>query len=470
MAGDYSIIVNKLVDLYVNNWTKFLMCSPYKESPWIPLRKDGDGYRYLTKKDIYLHLRGYYNVGVYAAPKAAKFITFDVDVMDTEIVRKIMDTLERIGFDRDKIYVSISGGKGYHVEMFFDRPVANNALDKLYEIVIQEGGFDSNKVEFRPTPSRAIRLPLSTHYKTGNMGWFLDRNTFKPTEMYDYIFYIQKVSRDKLDKIVNSIKLKPKPKPPEPPALADHIGIDFDRMPQIEEPKTRHDLMVDIATELRYGGHSRDEIYDALLKWADEQDQALIQSSPLTVQKDAKDISEWVFSEKFTIYKKHLDEIDRVFVYTPEDINWILNGKNKTQRRILFMLCTSGKIYSKVTSSYKLMAEDIGCVIESARSNVQKMREAGLIKAYNGRTIVRGGEFKKDPNMYLKGDCVEQVVNPEHVAAYTYCGKVIWRDIVAMYAEVMSGALGRKLSRYVGEAEARDIRRILKEREEKEAV
>ena len=101
-----------------------------------------------------------------------------------------------MGLPRDKIYVSFSGRKGYHVEVFFDRIVDGNTLFNLYCHVIRNGGLDPDKVEFRPTPSMAIKLPLSVHGSTGNICWFVDRETFNFIEDEEYILSIEQVRVD----------------------------------------------------------------------------------------------------------------------------------------------------------------------------------------------------------------------------------------------------------------------------------
>ena len=101
--------------------------------------------------------------------------------------------LRSLGLPRDKAYVSFSGRKGYHVEVFFDRIVDLGSLFNLYCHVIKGGALNPEKVEFRPTPTMAIKLPLSVHGKTGNVCWFVDQATLKPIEDAAYIAGIEPV-------------------------------------------------------------------------------------------------------------------------------------------------------------------------------------------------------------------------------------------------------------------------------------
>ena len=59
-----------------------------------------------------------------------------MDDGNRETVEAILDALTDMGVPRSRIYVSLSGGKGYHVEMFFDEIVSTEDLQTLYQNVI----------------------------------------------------------------------------------------------------------------------------------------------------------------------------------------------------------------------------------------------------------------------------------------------------------------------------------------------
>ena len=110
-----------------------------------------------------------------------------------------MDELIEIGIPRDRIYASYSGGKGYHVEVFFEGIVSTERLHALYKYVIQKRDLDPRKVEFRPTHTSAIKLPLSAHAKTEKICWYVDRDNLMPIERMDYIMEIQPISLGEID-------------------------------------------------------------------------------------------------------------------------------------------------------------------------------------------------------------------------------------------------------------------------------
>ena len=131
-------VASKIWALYVNNVSHMKLCRD--GVIWEPKQESGEPQR-LNMKKIHNHLRGVYNVAVFCSQKSSKFICFDVDINDGGVVRKLIDVLVDLGFDRERIYISISGGKGYHVEIFFDKVVANESIanykSELYKTKIK---------------------------------------------------------------------------------------------------------------------------------------------------------------------------------------------------------------------------------------------------------------------------------------------------------------------------------------------
>ena len=74
---------------------------------------------YFTDKVIESHIDGKYALCVFAGPKVTRFISVDVDEGGKKVVRQVVDTFVKFGIPMDRIYVSTSGRKGYHVDIFF---------------------------------------------------------------------------------------------------------------------------------------------------------------------------------------------------------------------------------------------------------------------------------------------------------------------------------------------------------------
>jgi len=147
----------------------------------------------LTDSLIKQHLRGTKTYGVFNANTVNKFITFDIDFSDDMPMArwatgKMVNVLCRdFGIPFGDIHVSYSGNKGYHIDLFLDKPIKLTDAEAFYEKVRNRAELERHQVEFRPTYKQGVKLPLGVHAKTGNRCWFVDRETFEPIESFDYL-------------------------------------------------------------------------------------------------------------------------------------------------------------------------------------------------------------------------------------------------------------------------------------------
>ena len=164
-----AIVAERLLSLYFVN-----------KSSYIEQYKDKQGRvkythhkRRITLDDMIAHVEHKRTLGVVVDKTTGltNFMAFDVDTKDNAYD----DTLELVellvtyyGIDQQFIYVSNSGNKGYHVELFFDEAIQWQALEPFYLEVIEKLGKTKKEVELRPT-ANGLKLPLSVHRKTGNL-------------------------------------------------------------------------------------------------------------------------------------------------------------------------------------------------------------------------------------------------------------------------------------------------------------
>lgn len=190
MEPDFFAVADRLCDLYITYRRRYVVmqAAPELEAGYrIYMPKSSSGPVKLTNRAVCRHLNRQIAISVFAGAYSSKFICFDVDYPDLFEVKKLIEILNGYGVSRDLIYVSTSGGKGYHVEIFFDGLVYTEQLRKFYDCVCVDGNFDPHKIEFRPTNGQAIKLPLSVHFKTGRVCWYLDRDTLQPIEDPAYV-------------------------------------------------------------------------------------------------------------------------------------------------------------------------------------------------------------------------------------------------------------------------------------------
>ena len=148
-------VVNRLCDLYISYRGRYVMMLPQAGKIFMP--KTSSGPAKLTNRAVCQHVNRQIAIGVFAGAHASKFICFDVDLPDPSEVRRLMDAMVFYGVPRDLIYVSTSGGKGYHVEIFFDGLVYTDRLRTFFDCVVLKAESNPLKVEFRPTNGLSIK-------------------------------------------------------------------------------------------------------------------------------------------------------------------------------------------------------------------------------------------------------------------------------------------------------------------------
>nr|WP_144922358.1 hypothetical protein [Paenibacillus bovis] len=187
----YSQAIGKLNELYITSRRRYLVqtestyyTNDRSKSPKVWTLNDGMLAR---------HLEGTNTYGVFNARDVNKFMTFDIDFADdTEAgqraTKEIIATLiTQYNITLDDIHVSISGNKGYHIDLFFDEMLPVELAEKFYHNVIKDAGYPSDKVEFRPTWAQGVKLPLGKHQRTGRRCWFVNPRTLEPIKSFDYL-------------------------------------------------------------------------------------------------------------------------------------------------------------------------------------------------------------------------------------------------------------------------------------------
>lgn len=386
-------IVNKVTSLYVTYRGRYVMAVDGKI--FIP-HQDGF-YKKLDNRAIINHVNQRYAIGVFSAEYGSKFICFDIDVHDKEVAKKVIDGLCEFGFHKEHIYVSTSGGKGFHVEMFFNDLVYVDDLRNLYLWVIKRKGLDSKKVEFRPTFHQAIKVPLSIHHKTGNVCWYLDNETFEPIESLDYVMGIVQLDRDEVEKMIQE-KINPADlldKKENKKAASFSSASYMQEETNMTGPGMRHKMMLAIAIRERYRGASQEEIQAKLEAWVAEQNPEFITDSWDFVMKDVESLASYVWNDKFKTYSKE------IFI-TENDLKTLLGLHGMFKKKLLFLIILFYRKFGIVRMSYERMAEYIG----SSRNGVIKAlaslkEEGGMISTKQGAAYVSEGKLRSTSNEYV---------------------------------------------------------------------
>jgi hypothetical protein len=189
------LIYAKINELYIQTRSKYLVQFP---DSYVTFNKKHSA-RVVVLNDSMLktHIDGDLTYGIFNGGYFNKFITFDVDFNDKGLARwatlKLIDVLVReFTIMRQDIHVSISGNKGYHVDLFFDKPIPVKEIRAFYDQVIATvGKLPDGQIEFRPSWTQGVKLPLGVHQKTGNRCWFCDNETLTHINSFDYLLDVQ---------------------------------------------------------------------------------------------------------------------------------------------------------------------------------------------------------------------------------------------------------------------------------------
>ncbi len=277
-------IVSKISDLYIsrrNKWVLYLLA----EQKIITISR-----RALTDNDIYAHLEGKAPVGIHTPKRLSKWLVFDVDsatgIYDAAIVTsELVNKLEQY-FNPEDIHIVFSGGKGYHVALFFDKLISNSDLVAFAkEVTIFNQGNPDVNIEYRPESDdgKAIKLPLTKHFRTGDFCPFVDRS-FRPIpDPHDYLMSIRPITP--IDFKVFSQRsvlgrLKQNPAKPLPIGLKEvnvfdeaHLAKVWQNgLPEGGKQRNRHELP--LAIWLKDQGYDKETVKNMLLKFTDREHKA----------------------------------------------------------------------------------------------------------------------------------------------------------------------------------------------------
>ena len=372
--------------------------------------------RISSKYDAYnimMHLNGEYAVCVYAGEHATKFMTIDVDLNDPAVVHKVIDTMVDMGIPRELIYVSFSGRKGYHVDIFFRNYVYNEYTYKFYWAMIERSGLDPRKVEFRPTKKMCIKIPLGVHQETGKRCWFVDRETLEPIEDFSYIFEVHKIDmnyftdlvknlvNEHMRSIYNEIAVENEKKKSQPKVKSDYNSL------VVTAPGTRHNLQKKVAARARMDGMDYDGVVQAQMDWYNSQDKSKIMTPEDEVRVDAEELAAWAV-KNVTIkhVKKESKEFrrDPTIRITKQMISYILRAPKKSGQLVLFLLAIfCGKYGGEAKISIKTIAEYVGVSDRVVSDNIHKIVNDGLVEKertfskYDKLATVRGANIYRFP-------------------------------------------------------------------------
>lgn len=403
--------IEKILDLYGEERTSFFWARNGRVLHVKESKAKGKGAKYLTRGHIYRHLMGDYAVCVLGSPDGSAFTCFDVDSGGWAMASRVMEALRDMGVPADRIYASTSGGKGYHIEMFYDRKVPYMDQRLVYRKMLASIGASAHEVEFRPTHTQAIKLPLSKHHKTGNWCWYLNTETGQPYEGSEYVFKIERMPADQIVEIARVIEAEDRARSGNicdstvtmndiVDATASAEGerraveyelVDLINLPRITAPGERHHLVMCIAMAYRAEGMDRWTAMELLRAWYGAQDKNLTLTPEHEAIDDIESVVNWVFSK----YKPSTweDGERRKAKFTASRVEQILSVTGLTARAMLFQTYVWTACSDCNRSTEEEMARIYGVSQYSIHSTKKSLVEKNILQFKAGKTVRRDGRY-----------------------------------------------------------------------------
>lgn len=476
-------IASKLMDLY---------CFNRKKYRYMFRGRDGEAQYHavdkpLTVMQIYKHLDGLMTVSVCAGDFDTVFSTFDIDEPGLDKVRLVLDKLAALGIPQDKMYVSTSGNKGHHIDIFYDKPVYKSQGENLFNHLRQDPEVAAIRLEYFPTGGKCIKLPLGVNFKTGRRCWFLDPQTLEPIESLEYVLGVEKWSKAEFEAVVHRLnkevfmdrleqaqayaaekkaarseKVEKEVREVAQAYITKHAE---DKDPVITGPGQRHNLMLKVAVHRRcMGAPDAEAVYNEVMEWYGRQDQSEVTSSEREIEDDARAIARDVCNRYDPVMtwarKAYFRDQEKTGVITSLDLQNILLCEKKSMRKVAMLVCAYTRCFGSCKMGYDKMAEKVGLARSTVEAAISELIKMKLIKWWKrGGTIVINGQPRPNPNEYKFTD--QQLVEgaPSFMKKDTiFVFDDVRENFLAFYYRVLMRMINpEEISKYISKKEMEAI-------------
>lgn len=439
VSKNYELIAERIFELYI-----------VKEYPFIKQKVDGT-YSWMYNigklsdnnyKILINHLHRKQTIGIMCHTHS-KFICFDVDFKEDKLLsrwytQKLVNLLQAFNFAQKYINVSLSGSKGYHVEIFFEEVVSYKQIEYLYDLVLEElyysTDYDSltvtnntnmtleqlkNKIELRPKSNIGVKLPLSIHQVTKNVCYYCDNITLEPIKDINYILEIKRCSREYIEYAIelgnefryerNSInkfnaEVKEKVNPAKSQKLYTSEEYTIDYIEDLIESGlqyqgSRHNSLMKIARYYYHLGVSIEENEKSLCDWMSWQDQRYYNSSEIEWRIDIKSILKYVYDNA-----RGLTGVVRDVTINKNEMMEVLKHSARKKKLLFYALIIHSKRYSissgEFYMTYEQINESTGLADDTITKYIKELSQEGEIEITR-QNEKRNHSNKNLPNKYI---------------------------------------------------------------------
>ncbi|TDM45169.1 hypothetical protein ETI06_13030 [Macrococcoides goetzii] len=427
-------VVKKINELFITYRKKFIVQN----------KKDSD-FKFSTIDKYSIndtvvkrHLQGKQTCGIFSGKAFTKFISFDVDTKENSEVdtRYLVDILEReFNIARSDIHVSISGMKGYHVDLYFKNQITNNLARKFYIDVINRAEFTEKQIELRPQHSLGMKLPLGIHEETKKRCWYVDNQTFKPIEDFNYIFDIQQIDpsfleieyqdidmikvntheANEFENVISSVKTDTF----EVEDHLEHINYILENN-QLKHEASRNNMTYLTSIYLKEVEQLKKstviEVLTSIMLNSKRLNIGLISESSTesSIIRETKRIVEVVYKQDYKFTRRNKDVI-----ITKEDIETILKIKKWNLKRLYLIHLIQFRRYATKDNSYYMSYQtmtNFGATTDRGRlrKQIQELEDMQLMKLKQSKAIdeprtLSTGTIIYKPNVYQMNLSIKKI-------------------------------------------------------------
>ncbi|NCB40665.1 MAG: hypothetical protein EOM80_18040 [Erysipelotrichia bacterium] len=358
----------------------------------------------LNDKDIKNHLAGKDCIGVHVTQSASKFCGFDVDTGDFTDVISILDAFGRLGIESNRYLVSVSGRKGWHVDLFFADLVSKALIQEFYKIILAETGLNSQQLELFGGNAKGYKLPFGVHYETGEVCAAVDE--FGQPLPENEVFQIAPMSIEALQDIceINNLSKADLELMQAGEKLADSVNAlpVYDTDLAVENIKRLiaegvHDIGIRNKSLFRVAVYARQYLklkqancIDFLRNWIAEKWSAVAVDAPII--KSVEYVVRSVYRRNYNLTRKI--EISLADIREVMSVDAGNKLQNEKLRRLYYALLVHSKIFADANGHFTMTYEQIGkAIVESKNykgsaisASLQKLAELGKLQ------FIRKGE------------------------------------------------------------------------------
>lgn len=430
-------VIDRLFDLYLIQNHHYLLQYAGGTYATISSRKTP-----IRKFSVAAHLDGRTTLGTFSGTYWTKFVCFDVDYADMSQAKwatyKLTATLDELGVSHA---ISFSGGKGYHVEVFFSKAVPLEYARRFHKDICERadiGDVAGGKVEYRPSGDQGVKLPLGIHQKTGSYcGYCTVSNglvVMDPEASTAHLLGIEKVDPEIIAAICgedSAYVYDQRDASDMENAISRHRPLEtYDQSESyllsraadryatgLTGPGQRHKSFLLLARLFNHNGVERREAHEAITEWFAWQNPEYYGTSSADCAQDLLECVDYVYDRDLTLMQEQRDitvsfaEIDAIMRKCPQ----------KNQKALAYAMLIHSKRWARGNGafymSYAQIKDAAGMDEKTARRHLDSLVQFGIVE------VVARNQLKEKRKKGSQRPSVTKIKKPNVYRMLISCGE-----------------------------------------------